>query len=202
MNKTKILSVIKKFIESGKQTIDHDDGVWTIEIAEDKPYKTEAIPEAALSIGRNEIGDYLYLLPSESGTDMYDKKVYVYWHEEDKLTIFSPSIDSLFTKSESKISDFGAVFYNGGEIEVRLGDKISAKDFLLRKNGRVCYVPGISQVNKELEHDGMAWIGIRFDSGSMGGAYIDEKSHCVKKSVRFIEHSNEEYQPILPNEKF
>jgi hypothetical protein len=92
--------------------------------------------------------------------------------------------------------DHSKIYYHGGEIEVMLGDEVSAKDFLFRKLGRIVYIPGLSPINREFEHNGMAWVGIRFAGGAVGGTFVYPEKLWLKKSVRFLRRLNTAFEQI------
>jgi hypothetical protein len=129
-----------------------------------------------------------------------DPTVYVLRHEEKVSEKFIESISLLLDPPLPEASERGMILYYVGEVKVELGDEISARDLLLRKAGRVSYLPGVSKKHREFEHDGLAWIGITFSTGSIGGAYIDPDNNCVKKSVRFLKRSSEPFHEIGPNQ--
>ncbi len=195
-------SMLQKFIDENNRTIVTQDGEWEIHMDAESAFDSKVIPDDAFLIANNGFGDSLFLLPSESNLQELDTKIYVFWHEENKFELFNDDINNLLLSSREKPSDHSIIYYFGGEVEVKLGDEISARDLVFRKKGRVAYVPGISPINRELERDRMAWIGIRFEGGTMGGAYIEHENNWVKKSVKYIGRSDAEFDPIKPDEKF
>ena len=94
-------------------------------------------------------------------------------HEEKVSEKFIENIELLLNPPQPEASEWGTIFYYGGEVKVELGDEVSARDLLFRKVGRVSYLPGVSKKHRDFEHGGLAWIGITFQDGSIGGAYID-----------------------------
>jgi hypothetical protein len=85
------------------------------------------------------------------------------------------------------------VVYGDGQTPVRPGDHIEYRTLLSwwrRKSGRVAYVPGISQLNTDMEFAGMAWVGISGTDGTFRGVRVDADSGRIKKSVRFVSRSN------------
>jgi hypothetical protein len=195
-------AVLEKYINSAGKTISTDEGDWEIEIGSPSSVIAKSLPKHALVIAQNGVGDYLILRPSDSQQSSFDEVVYVYWHEERKIEIFAQSIDVLLYPPPPSPTKHDPVYYYGGKIEVMLGDEVSARILFFRKNGRVAYVPGLSKKNRELERDGMAWVGIRFLEGSMSGAWVEPTTSWVKRSVRFIRRSTAPIDEIGPNERF
>ncbi|NML47198.1 hypothetical protein HHL11_25855 [Ramlibacter sp. G-1-2-2] len=81
------------------------------------------------------------------------------------------------------------VLYADGETQVRPGDHIEYRTALTlwqRKAGRVSYVPGVSQLNAEMEFAGLAWVGIASMDGKFRGVLVDPATRRLKKSVRFV----------------
>ena len=77
--------------------------------------------------------------------------------------------------------------YSKGNMDVLLGDRVSARVFLLiNRSGRVVYIPGVSLLHKEMEHDGIRLVGIKFDDGGFGGFWVDPSNSTLIKSVKFV----------------
>jgi len=197
MNNIKQLKeLLSKHIESGL-CIKTDEDDWEIDIYENNAERH--IPPGAIVFASNGCGDYLYI-QEFNDRDLLDLTVYVFRHEEKVYNRFTESIDLLLNPSPPKASEWGTIFYYGGEVKVELGDEVSARDLLFRKVGRVSYLPGVSKKHRDFEHGGLAWIGITFQTGSIGGAYIDPDNNWVKKSVKFIKRSSEPFHEIGFNE--
>ncbi len=193
---------LQKFIDENNRTIVTQDGKWEINMDAESAFDSKVIPDDAFLIANNGFGDSFFLLPLENNSQELDNKIYVFWHDEDKFELFNNDINNLLFPPQAKPSNHPMIYYFGGEVEVKLGDEISARDLVFRKKGRVAYVPGISPINRELEHDRMAWIGIRFEGGTMGGVYIEHENNWVKKSVKYIGRSDAELDTIKPDEEF
>jgi hypothetical protein len=193
---------LAKFINNGGETIEAEDGDWHLTIEPPPEELKHFFPEHALVFAGNEAGDFLFIRRSTSGRQAYGQEVYVYWHDEKRWEVYSEQLPTLLRQIEPAVSVRKKIYYHGGQTEVKLGDEVSARDLILRKNGRVAYVPGVSKRNRELERSGMAWIGIRFSKGTIGGAWVEPETSWVKKSVRFIRRSAEHVDEIGPNEKF
>jgi hypothetical protein len=80
-----------------------------------------------------------------------------------------------------------SVTYCDGQTVVRLGDRVKVRLFLfLKRFGRVSYVPGVSPIHKEMEHDGIQLIGVNFEDGGSGGFWVDPTTLVVVKTVTFL----------------
>ena len=94
-----------------------------------------------------------------------------------------------------------SIRYIDGKTEVRLGDRVQARVFLFFKRaGRVVYVPGVSKLHREMEHDGVRLVGINFARGGSGGFWINPKTSILTKTVTFL---SRDHLPIdnLPSEE-
>lgn len=191
-----------KFIDDGGEIIKSDDGDWRLTIEPPLEELKAFFPEDALVFAANEAGDFLFVRRSATDRQAYGEEVYVYWHDEKRWEVYSEQLPALLQQIEPAVSSRRKIYYHGGKTEVKLGDEVSARDLLLRKNGRVAYVPGVSKRNRELERSGMAWIGIRFSKDTISGAWVEPETSWVKKSVRFIRRSDEHIDEIGPNESF
>jgi len=78
------------------------------------------------------------------------------------------------------------VRYSDGATEVLLGDRVEFHGWFKRRSGRVVYVPGVSAINVELEYNGMRWVGIRIDDGSLLATPVLLPSECLKARVKFV----------------
>ncbi len=194
--------MLEKFINDGGNIIKSDDGDWRLTIEPPPEELKTLFPEDALVFAANEAGDFLFIRRSASGQQAYGEEVSVFWHDEKRCEVYSEQLPALLQQIEPAASSREKIYYHGGQTEVKLGDEVSARDLILRKNGRVAYVPGVSKRNRELERSGMAWIGIRFSKDIIGGAWVEPETSWVKKSVRFIRRSDEPFNEIGPNESF
>lgn len=203
MNIKRILpSFFEKYIES-KNIITTIEGEWEVKLEFPSQRIMSLFPnQEVLIIANNGIGDYLFLKPNEMDQSLYDETVYVFWHEEKVIEVIAENIrDLLFPTTLSPVV-YNTIYYYGGEVDVKLGDEVSAKDLFLRKTGRVVYIPGISKQHKEFERDGMAWIGIRFPKGSVCGVWIDPTNCWVKRSIRFLRRSQAPVREIDQDDLF
>lgn len=70
---------------------------------------------------------------------------------------------------------------------VSLGDRIRTRLwFLFPTRGIVVFVPGISEPDEEFERDGLRWVGVKGDDGSLFGELVDPESGCLSKRVVFL----------------
>ena len=173
------------------------EGDWEIDIYENNIEPN--IPLRSIVFANNGCGDLLYV------KDLTEKNlstltVYVFRHEENVSEKYIGNIDLLLNPRPPKASEWGTIYYYGGDVKVELGDEVSARDLLFRKVGRVSYLPGISKKHRDFEHNELAWIGISFPAGSISGAYIDPENNWVKKSVKFLKRSSDPFHEIDPDE--
>ena len=189
-------NLLSTHIESGL-CIKTDKDNWEIDIYEN--YEEKNIPSGAIVFANNGGGDLLYI-QDLNDKNLLDLTVFVFRHEEKVSGRFIANIDLLINPPPPKASEWETIFYYGGEVKVELGDEVSARDLLFRKLGRVSYLPGVSKKHRDFEHDGLAWIGIIFPAGTLGGAYIDPDNNWVKKSVKFLKRSSEPFHEVGPNE--
>lgn len=96
----------------------------------------------------------------------------------------------------------GSVRYYGGQIEVNLGDRVEILGFFRRKRGVINYVPGISPLHREMEHNGLYWVGVSFVSGEFTGIPVDPDTGCTLKKLVFLERGAAESATPLPPEPF
>ena len=196
-------NTLKDFIDNGHSVFCGDDGDWDVKIISvaDTPYKKD-IPSDALIIANNGCGDCLFIRKINPDQTSYEPEVYVYWHEEQRYEVYSDNIKNLTNPEPAKPSKHKTIFYFGGTIEVQLGDEVSARDFLFRRNGRIAYLPGVSKKNSNMEHGGLSWVGIRFQRGTFIGTIVDPETFQLKKSVRFFQRSSENIKELGPNGGF
>ena len=50
-------------------------------------------------------------------------------------------------------------------------------------------------------HDGLCWVGVKFDSGAWQGRVVDPKTFRLQKSVRFVRRSAGAFQEMQPDER-
>ena len=177
---------LSAFIQRGNDTFQCDDGDWKLEIKAAKAGFSKEIPTGALIIAKNGLGDVLFLKPSGEASTVFGDTVYVFWHEEQLCEVFSANIRDLARLEPLPASRYTPVFYADGKIEVRIGDKVSIRSFLVRRIGTVSYVPGVSPKKAEMEHHGLSWVGITLDHGSYVSTVVIPETRFLKASVKFL----------------
>jgi hypothetical protein len=92
-------------------------------------------------------------------------------------------------RSDSLSSSSG-LFYHGTDIDVRLGDRVEVKRLFRRPlEGFVCYIPGISPTNVELEFEDVKQWAIRSADGSVYPILYDPERFQPPRHIRFLERS-------------
>ena len=94
------------------------------------------------------------------------------------------------------------IWYHDGSSDVRLGDYVETVRFFRKRNGRVSYVPGISQVNPDFEFNGLTYIGIDLDDGSKIASIVNPVTKVLKKSIRFRTRMDDHFFGISSEERF
>lgn len=79
----------------------------------------------------------------------------MYWHEGTHIEESSDDLLKLTDPPQPGPSDHPDALYADGSTQVSIGDHVTARNILFRKDGRVAYVPGISKRNREFEHGGL-----------------------------------------------
>ena len=195
---------LRRFLEEGGSAFRCDDGDWEVNIEFPPPaFLRDELPENSLIVANNGCGDYLFLTGQDTcGSEpvSFRNQVFVYWHEGTEIEEFCDDLRMLTHRPDPVPSNHATVFYADGTTRVIPGDHVSARDLLFRKEGRVVYVPGVSRRNREFEHDGLSWVGIRFKGGAITGAFVDPDSWRMKKSVRFLSRATSKVKEIGPYE--
>jgi hypothetical protein len=201
INNNTLPGPLKDFMKNGRAVFRGDDGDWDVKIESiaDTPYKND-IPAAALIIANNGCGDCLFMRKLKPDSTAYEPEVYVYWHEEHRHEIYSENINNLTNPEPAKPSKHIPIFYCGGTIEVQLGDEVSTRVFLFRKNGRITYLPGVSKKNRNMENGGLSWVGIKCQRGPFIGTIVDPETFQLKKKIRFLQRSVESIKELGPDE--
>jgi hypothetical protein len=96
----------------------------------------------------------------------------------------------------------GPAKYHGGQTDIRLGDQVELRGLFRKRRGIVYYVPGISELHGEMEHNGLYWVGVSFPNGSFTGIVVDPDSGCLGKKVQFLERGPASAAKPLPSEPF
>jgi len=133
---------------------------WRLQIEQNKPeWLARCFPESALKFANNGYGDHLYLLPDS-------QSVMVFWHEGQVHEPYCANIVDLLPNKRRPPSQHGPVTYFGTNEVVQLSDRVFVKYWLFFSGqGTVTYVPGVSNLRRELERDGLAWVRVSLDKG-------------------------------------
>ena len=87
------------------------------------------------------------------------------------------------------------VTYGGSDIEVRVGDHVTYREWLFFwrgwKPGRVVYVPGLSPAQPNLEHNGLRWGCIQDVRGTQVGVVVEPQTNELQRSVRFVRRTDD-----------
>ena len=97
------------------------------------------------------------------------------------------------------------VRYYDGTTVVRLGDIVTTRVWfrLFRKvEGRVVYVPGISDKHGEFEHHGLCWIGVTTEDGTVFGSVVLPETGCLQKSLKFVARDDSAGEFVMPDMQF
>ena len=193
---------LDSFLQEGKKKFRCNDGDWEVRIRPaEKVSLGEAMPVGSVLIADNGCGDHLFLKPTSGGE--FETVVYAFWHEDQRSEVFAAHIKTLTEPPPPGVSKIGPVFYDDGTTKVRLGDEVSARNLLIfRRTGRITYVPGTSKKNRNMEFNGLCWVGIRFQGGSISGVIVDPKTFRLRKGVRFIRRLADAVEELKPEEDF
>jgi hypothetical protein len=194
---------LRKFISAGKKEIEADDGDWTVEVEMPPSYVAKSLPSGAVLIAANGLGDHLFLTPETTNSAAFSRKVHAYWHEEGPgIDVFAEDLDLLLNPPPPAVTQRPAVLYSDGQTPVQLGDEVTARDFFIRRQARVIYVPGISKKNRDMEHHGLCWVSLKFAKGVRIGTLVDPKTSRLSKSVRFVKRCSDATEEMGPGDRF
>lgn len=193
--------VLRTFVSRGGTTLQTENDDWEIGIRRPAPYLTKALPEGAVLIGDNGVGDHLFLVPAQEDAARLDGKVQIYWHEGPEITLLTEDIDTLVNPPAPTPTTRAPVLYHEGQTAVQLGDHVTARSFFRRKPGRVVYLPGVSAKNRDMEHHGLSWVGIDLENGLRLATVVIPETSRLKKSVVFVSRSTGPYKPMGPRER-
>jgi hypothetical protein len=180
---------LNAFLARGGKRFECDDGDWSIEIKPAEKDPSKNVPHEALIIAGNGLGDVLFLKPLRSNSATLGETVYVFWHEEQRVAVFSNDVSQLTGLLPPEASPFRPVFYHDRSTEVRVGDKVSMRGWFRRINGSVDYVPGISAKERGLEHNGLSWVRILTERNTTVITVVDPKSHRLKRKIKFVKRA-------------
>jgi hypothetical protein len=90
--------------------------------------------------------------------------------------------------------------YFGSDTEVRLGDRIRYRAFLVLKlEGVVCYIPGVSPRHSDMEYDGLRHVGIRLRTGELRQLHWPAGQTTLGTGVTLLERG-QPFKPLDPSE--
>lgn len=93
-----------------------------------------------------------------------------------------------------------AVTYLDRTTPVQLGDHVETRVWWRKRRGRVVYVPGISPVNRQMERDGLKWVGIRLEEGGFVSTVVDPEGFFLRKNEKFLRRDTEGFVALRPDE--
>ena len=95
------------------------------------------------------------------------------------------------------------VCYADGVSAVEEGDVVSYRSMLFWwrwKPGRVSYVPGKSKFHREMEFDGLRWVGVSGDDGTYRGVLVEPETGVLRKTVRFVRRGSSDDDYLRPEQ--
>lgn len=93
------------------------------------------------------------------------------------------------------------ITYSDRVTPVQLGDRVETRVWWRKRRGRVVYVPGISPVNREMERDGLVWVGIRLDDGGFVSTVVDPEGHFIRKNEKLLARERKGFAELKPDEQ-
>ena len=88
------------------------------------------------------------------------------------------------------------VTYNDRVTPVQLGDHVESRVWFRKRKGRVVYVPGVSPLNKNMEYNGLCWVGIRLEDGSFVSTVVDPDGAYLRHKEALIRRDPDGYQAL------
>ena len=83
---------------------------------------------------------------------------------------------------------------------VQLGDHVETRVWWRKRRGRVVYVPGISAVNRNMERNGLVWVGIRLEEGGFVSTVVDPEGFFLRKHEKLLKRDPEGFAALRPDE--
>ena len=86
-----------------------------------------------------------------------------------------------------------AIRYFESDTDVQLADHVLYRSALLWwrwKPGRISYVPGVSEVHPQMEHNGLQWVGVSGTDGTFRGILVEPGASYIQRSVKFQTRSD------------
>ncbi len=187
--KSRAAALPKRFADwlaSGGAVIEDDEGGdWEVRIEPPPSLSTKYLPPGSLEIASNGIGDFLFLSANDSG--ILGERVFVYWHEGPSVEIFAEDISRLIAPPAPIPSPHPPVLYHGSNVPVQLNDEVEFRFwYLFKRVGVVTYVPGTSPKNRDMEHHGLTWVGIRTTQGEYVSEVVFPETSTLRKGIKLI----------------
>lgn len=89
--------------------------------------------------------------------------------------------------------------YFGTQDEVRLGDRIRMRAFLVLKlEGVVCYLPGVSAKHRDMEYEGLRHVGVELRSGEVRQLHWPAGRSELPRGITLLERCAQ-FHPLTPN---
>lgn len=94
------------------------------------------------------------------------------------------------------------LYYHGTDLEVSLGDRVLVRRWLGRaRKGTVCYLPGVSQPNPEMENDGEPYWAVELESGTrLVWPYVPSQLQPSKR-IELLGRGDPSYRGLGPGQK-
>jgi hypothetical protein len=114
---------------------------------------------------------------------------------------WSEDFVGLKRRFDEAFSEMNCIRYNNSEEPVKLGDHVRFRVLLVRRTGRVTYVPGQSDPNAEIDFGGLFRIGIDVPNGPFVAIHVDPETLLVKRGVVLIRRDSESIPSLPTNEE-
>lgn len=121
-----------------------------------------------------------------------------------QLVELHPHVSEAECRRRPDVGRSGFALYGDGTTQILPGDQVELRvwaHLFKKEQGIVNYVPGISKLNRGMEHGGLTWVGIRLQDGMVVGHLVDPKTKRLKKGIRFLRRGfTEDLPPDQPLE--
>lgn len=160
---------------------------WRLEIEREPPdYIARNLPAGALIFANDGTGNHLFLASDSSG-------VHVYWHEGPQIEPYCGALEDLLPNVRRPPTTHPPITYRGTTEVVKLGDRVKVRYWLFFKGeGRITYVPGVSPLKRTLERDGLAWVRITLDHGTLVDSIVMPDGALQRSVVLLARHPGDE----------
>jgi hypothetical protein len=92
------------------------------------------------------------------------------------------------------------IYYNDCQTPVKLGDVVEKRIFFRKRQGRVVYLPGVSQLNKEMNYNGLEYVGVKIEGGPMVATLVDPEGHFLQSKIRFVKRDVSAVREVQPED--